>query len=139
MGTFGVPKPETTPRSGWVALLRDLVEHFRGYGRDLGGLAALELQQGAKSLRQLAVLAAAGALVLLVSFLVLTFALVGAVAYGLDSWRWALLVVGVAYVLVGGGMLAAVVRGARKNPLRLEHTRRRLKEDAQYLKNKFAA
>jgi len=135
MGTFDVP-----PRpAGWVELVRELVLEARGYFRDLGGMVALELKQGARSLRTMGVLVGAGTLVLLFSFVLLSLALVGLVAYWLESWRWALLIVGVGYAVIGGGMLAAVARGLRKGLLRFEHTRRRLREDARYLKSKLAA
>ena len=135
MGTFDAP-----PRpAGWVELVRELVLEARGYFRDLGGMVALELKQGARSLRTMGVLVGAGALVLLFSFVLLSLALVGLVAYWLESWRWALLIVGVGYAVIGGGMLAAVARGLRKGLLRFEHTRRRLREDARYLKSKLAA
>lgn len=135
MSTFEAP-----PRpAGWVELVRELVREVRGYFRDLGGMVALELKQGARSLRTMGILVGAGALVLLFSFVLLSLALVGWIAYLLDSWRWALLIVGVGYAAIGGGMLAAVARGLRKGVLRFEHTRRRLREDARYVKSKLAA
>ncbi|HUX67475.1 MAG TPA: phage holin family protein [Terriglobales bacterium] len=135
MGTSDAP-----PRpAGWVELVRELVLEARGYVRDLGGMARLELKLGARSLGTMVAMVAAGVLVLLFSFLFLSLALVGGIAYLLESWRWALLVVGVGYALIGAGMLGAVARRMRRGLLRFEHTRRRLREDAQYLKSKLAA
>ena len=82
-------------------MVRELLHEVADYGRDLARLAGAEWKEKSHSLRTLAVMGASAALVLFTSFMLLTVALVGVIAYGLDSWRWALLIVGVGYGIIG--------------------------------------
>ncbi|MGH9483328.1 MAG: phage holin family protein [Terriglobales bacterium] len=92
-----------------------------------------------RALRRCFILAAAGALGLFFSLLLLSLALVGLVAYAIASWRWGLLIVGGAYLLTGAALLLPLARLLRRGPMRFEHTRRRLRQDAAWVKRKFAA
>lgn len=120
-------------------MLRQLAREATDYGRDLVRMFSAELGEKAKSLRMLAAVAGAAALLLFFSFLFLSLALVGAIAYELDSWRWAFLIVGAGYGFLGLLALIPVAAGLRKGLLRFEHTRRRLREDAAWVKRKLAA
>jgi MFS family permease len=84
-------------------------------------------------------MAGGGALFGFCGFLFLSGALIGAIAYGLASWRWALLIVGVGYALIGLLLLIPVAHGMKSGLFRFDNTQRRLKEDTQYVKSKLAA
>jgi len=128
---------ETPPST--VAMLRGLLQEVADYGRDLARLFAAELREQSRTIRYVGMLAAGAALLLLVSFLLLTAALVGVIAYGLDSWRWSVLIVGVAYGLIGLISLAPLASALHRGLFRFDHTRRRLRDDALFVKHEFAA
>lgn len=117
------------------SLLREVSEYLRGAVR----LVAAEFREQSRSLRTLAMMAGAAMLLLLFSFGLLTVALVGVIAYGLDSWRWSLVIVGVAYGMLGLITLLPVAGGLRKGLLHFDHTRHRLSEDVRWAKQKLAA
>lgn len=120
-------------------LLRGLLREGGEYGRDLARMFTAELRQHSRVVRTRAAMGAAALLLLLTSFLILSAALVGLVSWLLDSWRWALLIVGGTYVAGAGLLGAAVARSVRQEHLRFEHTRQRLRRDAEWLKQKLAA
>ena len=142
-----MPEPDTnaplraaaSADASTAALLRELARDAAGYARDLAQMFAAELRQESRSVARLALMLAAGMLLLLFSFGLLTVALVGVVALALSSWRWALLIVGVAYGLTALGLLAPVARARRSGLLQFRHTRRRVREDRDWIKEKMAA
>jgi len=128
-----------TEEPSTVAMLRMLFDEASDYARNLARLFATELSENSRSLRYLAAMAGAAALLLLTSFLFVSGALVGAVAWGLASWPWALLVVGVGYGFIGLFMMLPLAHAVRKGLLKFEHTRQRVKADAEWVKQKLAA
>ncbi|MGH9480401.1 MAG: phage holin family protein, partial [Terriglobales bacterium] len=83
----------------------------------------------------LAMAAAFGAL----GFFFLTVALVSAIAYGLSSWGWASLIVGIAYSIVAVLVALPAMGALRKGALGFQRTASRVKEDAKWVKDKLAA
>lgn len=122
-----------------LELIRTLLREGALYARDLSQMFSAELTEKARSLRTLAMLGGAAALFLLFSFCLLSFALVGALAYGLASWRWALLIVGVGWGIIGMFLLLPVAHALQHGLFKFEHTQRRLKEDSEWVKDKLAA
>lgn len=122
-----------------VEMVRSLLREAADYGRDLARLFAAELNEKSRSLRTLAALALGAALFLLFSFCFLSLALIGAIAYGLASWRWALLIVGVAWGVVGLLLMLPIAHALQGGLLKFDRTRRHLKEDPEFIKNKLAA
>ncbi|HET9783720.1 MAG TPA: phage holin family protein [Terriglobales bacterium] len=122
-----------------MEMLRELMQEAVGYGRDLLQLFSTELNEKARSIRVLAGMVGAALLFLLFSFCWLSLALIGVISYGLDSWRWALLIVGVAYAIIGLLLLIPVAHGVKSGLFRFDNTQRRLKEDTKYVKTKLAA
>ena len=122
-----------------VQLLRDLIAESGDYGHDLARLFAAELREQSRSIRYVAAMAATAMLLLFTGFLFLTGSLVGAIAFGLGSWPWALFIVGIAYGIIGLLLLVPLGRGISSGLLRFEHTRRRLKRDSEWIKQKLAA
>ena len=120
-------------------MVRELLHEVADYGRDLARLAGAEWKEKSHSLRTLALMGASAALVLFTSFMLLTVALVGVIAYGLDSWRWALLIVGVGYGIIGLLSLIPVSHALRSGLFQFSHTRERVRQDAQWVKHKLAA
>lgn len=131
------PQAPETPTT--LEMLRQLLREGVDYGRGLAQLFQTELREKARSLRVLAGMAAAALLFLLFSFCWLSLALIGVISYGLDSWRWALLIVGVGYALIGLGLLIPLAHGIRSGLFRFDQTQRRVKEDTEYVKTKLAA
>ncbi|HEY7854988.1 MAG TPA: phage holin family protein [Terriglobales bacterium] len=130
---------EATTEPTTTEMLRELMREVADYGRDLARLAGAEWKEKSHSLRTLAMAAGAAALVLFTSFMLLTVALVGAIAYGLDSWRWALLIVGVCYGIIGLLSLIPVSHALRSGLFQFSHTRERVRVDAEWVKHKLAA
>jgi uncharacterized membrane protein YqjE len=136
------PDPNASTRgeaATTMDMLRTLMQEAVGYGRDLLQLFSTELNEKARSMRVLAGMVGAALLFLLFSFCWLSLALIGVISYGLDSWRWALLIVGVGYAIIGLLLLIPVAHGVRSGLFRFDNTQRRLKEDTQYVKTKLAA
>ncbi|MGH9467976.1 MAG: phage holin family protein [Terriglobales bacterium] len=131
--------PAANPNASTMDMLRGLAQEAVQYGRDLLQLFVTEAKEKSRSLRVIGGLAAAAGLFLLFAFCWLSLALVGVISYGLGSWRWALLIVGVGYAIIGLLMMIPVIHGLTSGLLRFEHTQRRLKEDSEYIKNKLAA
>ncbi|MGH9416901.1 MAG: phage holin family protein [Terriglobales bacterium] len=122
-----------------LELVRQLLREASDYARDLLRLFSTELGEKTRSVGILAGLAGGAMLLLLFSFAFLSGALIGAIAWGLASWRWSLLIVGVAYGLIGMGLLLPVSHGLRSGLFRFNRTQHRLKEDAEWVKKKLAA
>lgn len=133
------PNPADNPDASTIDMLRGLMQEAASYARDLIQLALTELKEQSRSMKTLIGLAATAALFLLFSFCWLSLALVGVISYGLNSWRWALLIVGVGYAIIGLLMLIPVAHGLKGAIPTMEHTRRRIEEDTKYVKNKLAA
>lgn len=133
------PHPADNPDASTLEMLRGLMQEAAGYARDLLQLAIAELKEQSRSMKMLLGLGATAVLFLLFSFCWLSLALVGVISYGLNSWRWALLIVGVGYAIIGLLLLIPVAHGLKGAIPTLEHTRRRIEEDTKYLKNKLAA
>ena len=127
------------PNPSTADMLRDLVREIALYGRDLAKMFAAELGEKSRSLRMLGMLAGAAAVLLLFSFGLLTVALVGAIAYGLASWRWALFIVGVGWGILGLLLLLPVAHALRHGLWNFDHTSRRIREDSEYAKRNLAA
>lgn len=136
---FGTTPPAAGPPPSTMDMLRQLVQEVAGYARDLGRMFTAELGEKSRSLRTLAALGGAAALLGLFSFAFLSGALIGAIAYGLASWRWALLIVGVSYGILAMLLLIPVAHALQGGLLNFEHTKRHLKEDAEWVKQKLAA
>lgn len=136
-GPFSSTQPSTPPRT--IEMLRQLMQEVAGYGRDLMQMFATELKEKSRSMRVLAALGGAAALFGFFSFAFLSGALIGAIAYGLASWRWALLIVGVGYGILAMLLLVPVAHALQGGLLSFEHTKRHLKEDAEWVKQKLAA
>jgi uncharacterized membrane protein YqjE len=139
-----MPPPRPAASSGpdnpsTADVVRELARDAAGYGRDLVQLFAAELKQESRQLGRLGAMLVSGLVLLLFSFGLLTVALVGVVALALASWRWALLIVGVGYGLVALGLLLPAAGAARRGMLQFHHTRRRLREDSHWIKEKMAA
>lgn len=132
------PPAASTPAST-VDMLKQLFQEISGYARDLMRMFQTELAEKSRSMRTLVALGGAAALFGLFSFAFLSGALIGAIAYGLASWRWALLIVGVGYGIIAMLLLLPVSHALRGGLLSFEHTKRHLKEDAEWIKQKLAA
>lgn len=143
MNLHSTPPDPDAPARGEAAttmqMLRELMQEAVGYGRDLVQLFSTELTEKARSMQVLAGMVGAALLFLLFSFCWLSLALIGVISYGLDSWRWALLIVGVGYAIIGLLLLIPVAHGVKSGLFRFDNTRRRLREDTQYVKTKLAA
>lgn len=131
--------PQPLSDASLLELVRQLLREGSDYLRDLARMFNTELGEKARSMRVLAGLAGGAMLLLLFSFAFLSGALIGAIAWGLASWRWALLIVGVAYGLLGMGLLLPLSHGLRGGLLRFRRTEHRLKEDAEWVKKKITA
>lgn len=70
-----------------------------------------------------------------VAFLVLTAALVAAVALAVGSWGWALAIVGVGYLIIAGVLGWIGYAEISANPLKPERTLRVLKEDQVWIQS----
>lgn len=127
------------PNLSTADMLRDLVREIAQYARDLAKMFAAELGEKSRSLRILGMLGAAAAVLLLFSFGLLTVALVGAIAYGLASWRWALLIVGVGWGIIGLLLLLPLAHALQHGLLKFDHTAHRIREDSEYVKRNLAA
>lgn len=126
-------------RQTLVDLLRELAQHGVIYLRDLVKMAAAEAGEKGRYVRVLVVsLAMAGAFGAL-GFFFLTVALVSAIAYGLNSWGWASLIVGIAYSIVAILVALPAMHSIGKGALGLQRTTQRVKEDAKWVKDKLAA
>ena len=130
---------QAADKSSTLEMVRTLLHEITLYGRDLLQMFSAELTEKSRSLRTLAILAGAAALFLLFSFCFLSLALIGAIAYGLASWRWALLIVGVAWGVIGMFLLLPLAHALRHGLLKFEHTQRRIKQDSEWVKEKLAA
>lgn len=137
----GSPFQTTQPSTqlSTMEMLRQLMQEIAGYGRDLMQMFTTELKEKSRSMRTLAALSGAAVLLGLFSFAFLSGALIGAIAYGLASWRWALLIVGVGYGILAMLLLIPVAHALQGGLLSFEHTQRHLKEDAEWVKQKLAA
>lgn len=136
------PNPEPLPgppQLSLIELLRDLARHAMAYGRDLGTMAVAEIREKARFTRVAAASLAIAAIFALMGFLFLSVALVAAIAYGLKSWGWASLIVGVAYVVVAGLVVLPAARSLSRGRLRFTRTLNRVKQDARWIKDKLAA
>ncbi|MGH9413635.1 MAG: phage holin family protein [Terriglobales bacterium] len=133
------PNPADNPDASTIDMMRGLLQEAAAYGRDLVHLFFTELKEQSRSMKVLIGMAAAAGLFLTFAFCWLSLALVGVISYGIGSWRWALLIVGVGYAIIGLLMLIPVATGLKGALPTFEHTRRRIEEDTQYVKNKLAA
>ncbi len=133
------PHPSDNPDASTLDMLRGLFIEAAAYGRDLVQLAMAELKEQSRSMKMLIGLGATAGLFLFFAFCWLSLALVGVISYGLNSWRWALLIVGVGYAMIGLLLLIPVAQGLKGAIPTMEHTRRRIEEDTKYVKNKLAA
>lgn len=131
--------PAANPDASTLDMLRGLLQEAIQYGRDLAQLFLAEFKEKSRSLRVLIGIAGAAVLFLLFAFCWLSLALIGVISYGLGSWRWALLIVGVAYAIIGLLMLIPVAHGLTSGLLSFPHTQRRVQEDTKYVKTKLAA
>lgn len=120
-------------------ILRTLAQEITAYLRDLSRLFTTELSEKVRAMGTMVALAGAALLFLLFSFCFLSLALIGAISYGLASWRWALLIVGVAWGVIGLLLLLPLAHAIRGGLLKFERTQRHLKEDPEFVKNKLAA
>ena len=131
------PQPSAQPST--LNILRGLARDAANYARDLAQLFSAELGENTRTLRRLAAMAGAAALLAFFSLALLTAALAGAVAYAVASWRWSLLLVGAAYALAALALALTLARRFRAGLLQFRHTRRRLREDRDWIKQKLAA
>lgn len=130
--------PENTSAST-IDMLRELMQEIAGYARDLMRMFLIEVGEKSRSMRYLAAMGGAAALLGLFSFAFLSGALIGVIAYGLDSWRWALLIVGVGYGVIALLLLVSLAHALQGGLLSFEHTKRHLRADAEWVKHKLAS
>jgi len=138
-GAAGTTSSGTTTSDTTIDMLRELMREMASYARDLARMFMTELGEKSRSMRYLAAMGGAAALFGFFSFAFLSGALIGAIAYGLASWRWALLIVGVGYGFLGLLLLIPVGHALQGGLLSFEHTQRHLKDDAEWVKHKLAA
>ncbi|MGH9476257.1 MAG: phage holin family protein [Terriglobales bacterium] len=131
--------PAANPDASTLDMLRGLVREAVQYGRDLAQLFLAELKEKSRSMRTLVAMGATAGLFLFFAFCWLSLALIGVISYGLGSWRWALLIVGVGYALIGLLMLIPVAHGLTSGLFSFPQTQRRVQEDRNYVKTKLAA
>lgn len=127
------------PRQSLIELFRDLARYAVSYLRDLGKLAGAELGENARHIRVLVASAATAAAFGSLGFFFLTVALIYAIGYGLNSWGWASFIVGIAYSIIALLVLLPALHSISKGALRFERTVSRVKNDAEWVKNKLAA
>lgn len=131
--------PDPEPETPLFTLLRRAGRELGLYLADLIKLFREELREEGRLVRSVLMSMVASAMLLLFSFGLLTVALVGAVAYGLNSWRWALLIVGVAYGLIGAALMGPAINARRAGIARLERVLRRVRLDVETVKRRMAA
>lgn len=129
----------TASRQSLLELLRELAQHGMTYARDFVKLAAAEAAEKGRYLRVLVVSLVMAAAFAALGFFFLTVALVSAIAYGLNSWGWASLIVGIAYSIVALLVALPGMNSLRKGAMGFQRTTQRLKEDAKWAKDKLAA
>ena len=122
-----------------IDMVRELMQEIAGYARDLMRMFLAEVGEKSRSMRYLAAMGGVAALLGLFSFAFLSGALIGAIAYGLASWRWALLIVGVAYGVLAMLLLIPLAHALRGGLFSFEHTKRHLRADAEWVKHKLAS
>lgn len=136
------PIPESSvvpPRQSTTELLRDMARHAVAYARDLGKLAGAEAREKGRHIGTLVVSVAIAGVFGALGFFFLTVALIAAIAYGLNSWGWAAFIVGIGYSIIAALVLLPAVHAVQKGALRFGLTVQRVKQDAQWVKNKLAA
>jgi ABC-type multidrug transport system permease subunit len=131
-----------TPRlhePGVAELLREFFREAGAYMRDLALLFASELKEKSTYLKSAIISFVVAAFLGVFAFLFLSVALVAAIAYGLGSWGWAFLIVGVAYAVIGGLISLPAAKSLKRANFSFEKTSSRLREDSDYFKHKLAA
>lgn len=124
---------------GLFELVRELGRQAAQYARDLKQLFLVEMQQNARFLVIAAMSLAIAAILLLFSFALLTVALMAAIAYGLGSWGWAALIVGVVYGFVALLLAGSAAQSLKSGRVRFQRTQEQVKRNKEWLKQKLAA
>ncbi len=134
------PSPPNAPsNASTMDLIRDLTRQAGQYLHDLQQLFKAEAKEKSRMLAVVAVSMVIAAGLLLFSFVLLTTALTYAIAQGLQSWGWALLIIGVVYGLIGVLVLLPAMRTIRSGTLRFQRTQAQVQRDKEWFKQKLAA
>lgn len=126
-----VRTPEAEPSIG--ELFKELAQESSMLVKQEIALARTEMQQNLRRLGKDAAMVAAGGGVLLLAALVLTAFLVAGVGDLLGNEYWlGALIVGVAYALVGGGIMMRGMKALREEDFKPEQTLRSLSADKKW-------
>ncbi len=130
---------ETASTPGVKALVRELLRQVAEMARDYGQLATAEAREKAQVLRSAGFSLAVGGMLLLYGFFFLTVALIALIAWAINSWGWASLIVGGAWAIIGGGMMLPIINKLRRGALRFNKLSQRVQKDKEWVKTKLAA
>lgn len=139
MGASSYPPPSHASNASTMDLIRDLARQAVQYLRDLQQLFRAEAREKSRLLAIVAISAVIAGMLLLFSFVLLTMALTYAIAQGLQSWGWALLIMGVVYGLIGTLVLLPAMRTMKSGTLRFQRTQAQVQRDKEWFKQKLAA
>ena len=136
MSASSYPPPSN---ASTMDLIREVARQAGQYLRDLQQLFMAEAREKSRLLVIVAVSVAMGAGLLLFSFVLLTMALTYAIAQGVQSCGWALLIMGVVYGLTGALVLLPALRTLKAGTLRFQRTQAQVQRDKEWFKQKLAA